>query len=162
MKFLTYFQRYLFCKQGVPADTEFAVLDLLDKLEFQSRVASRREESKPLLNTSDLAKRGRRKHMIRGAAAAVANGKEAESDAALLPIYSTWAEAHLAVEDIEKKQHELKEAKKRRFATMGKDKSENAAIDDEIESRESGDSGEEVCSSPPFFICVPPPSIAMF
>ncbi len=157
MKFLTYFQRYFSCKPGVPPDTEFAVLDLLDELEFQSRIAARREESKSSLNTSDLAKKGRRKHTIRGAA--TANGHEAQSEA-ILPIYSTWAQAHSAVEDIEKKQYEEKEARKRRFATMGKDESENAAVEEEIESQESGDSGDEV-SSNSFHICVPP-SIAMF
>lgn len=31
-RFLLYFQRYLYCKQGLPPDTEFAVLDLLDSL----------------------------------------------------------------------------------------------------------------------------------
>ncbi len=144
MKFLTYFQRYLFCKPGLPPDTEFAVLDLLDELEVQCRIAAQREESKSSLSTADSVKKGgRRKH--KGYGAAAANGQESsQSGVLLLPIYSTWMEAHSSVEEIERKQHEEKEARKRRYAVMGKDESENAAVE-EIEPQESGDdSGDEV------------------
>ncbi|CAN0397416.1 unnamed protein product, partial [Scytosiphon promiscuus] len=38
-KFLAVFQRYLFCKERLPAGTEFAVLDVLDDLESGARAA---------------------------------------------------------------------------------------------------------------------------
>ncbi len=120
-------------------------MDLLDELEIQCRVAARREESKSSLSTASSVKKGtRRKHKARGAAAA--NGQESSQSAVqLLPIYSTWEEAHSAVEEIERKEHEEKEARKRRYAVLGKDESgENAAVE-EIEPQESGDdSGDEV------------------
>lgn len=37
--FLLYVRRYLFCKERLPAGTEFAVLDLLDDLESGAKAA---------------------------------------------------------------------------------------------------------------------------
>ncbi len=159
MKFLTYFQRYLFCKPGLPPDTEFAVLDLLDALEIQSRISLQREESKSSLSTTISGKRGHRKRMNGGTVAA--NGQETESGT-ILPIYSTWAEAHSAVEEIERKHHDDLEARKRRLAAIGKDENKNAVVE-EIESLESANSWDEVRSSSfHTFVSPPSPTHAMF
>lgn len=38
--------RYLFCKEGLPAGTEFAVLDLLDDLESGAKAARAKDRAK--------------------------------------------------------------------------------------------------------------------
>lgn len=40
------FERYLFCKERLPAGTEFAVLDLLDDLESGAKAARNKDRAK--------------------------------------------------------------------------------------------------------------------
>eukprot|EP00752_Nemacystus_decipiens_P014194 g12623.t1 len=92
-KFLAVFQRYLFCKERLPAGTEFAVLDLLDDLESGAKAARNKDRAKAKKAAQEAEVKGR------GRSRKDKTEKEAEeNDDPILPRYRTWEEAQAEVE----------------------------------------------------------------
>ncbi|KAG5175188.1 armadillo-type protein [Tribonema minus] len=118
-KFLMHFQRYLFCKQGLPPDTEFAVLDLLDELEGQARAVAEKQAAKSA-----------------AAAAAALKAVPDVPSTPLLPRFDSWEEAQAAVEEMEAKEHEAAAAKQ-----GGGGAGEGEGVEGEEEEGEKGDRG---------------------
>ncbi|CAM9564743.1 unnamed protein product, partial [Hapterophycus canaliculatus] len=100
-KFLAVFQRYLFCKERLPAGTEFAVLDVLDDLESGARAARDKDRAKKAAQEADA--KGRSRLSRRDAKKAKEEEEQEEDDRRpILPRYRTWEEAQAAVEDADR------------------------------------------------------------
>ncbi|CAM9681409.1 unnamed protein product, partial [Ectocarpus sp. 8 AP-2014] len=156
-KFLGVFQRYLFCKEGFPAGTEFAVLDLLDDLESGAKAARAKDRAKARKAAQEAEAKGRGRRdggkKDKGAAAE----EEEKDDGPILPRYRTWEETQAAVEEMDKVWAEDHKRRMSRVAELqgrrdaeGEDTPEEIGTDDdddddddEEEEEEEGGSGSE-------------------
>lgn len=57
-------KRYMFCKELLPAGTEFAVLDLMDDLEAGARAAREKDRAKAGKGLDEVSRRGAMKVLL--------------------------------------------------------------------------------------------------
>ncbi|CAM9480698.1 unnamed protein product, partial [Laminaria digitata] len=92
--------RYLFCKERLPAGTEFAVLDLMDDLETGAKAAREKDRAKKKKALLEGKSKGRSSRLY---------GREGEAEeeddndnGPILPRHRTWEEAQAAVDEADR------------------------------------------------------------